>query len=139
MSGLTALQIRVAAFLIALGLLIPLATARNLRPNESGLGTHQQLGLPPCSMRVLFGIRCPACGMTTSWSHFTRGQFAASFAANVGGLGLAILAVTVVGASFASVWNGRLPSFAVLRYLSIGVVTVGAITIGDWLVRLWGN
>lgn len=130
-------RIRIVGLAIAVALLIPLVTARTLQPSVSGLGTHQQLGLPPCSMRVIFGIRCPACGMTTSWSHFTRGQFNASFATNTGGMGLAILALSVVGVSFASVWTGRLPSVAIRRNLSIAVVAIGIITIADWLFRLW--
>lgn len=130
-------QIRMAGFAVAIGLLIPLITARILQPNLSGLGTHQQLGLPPCSMRVLIGIRCPACGMTTSWSHFTRGHLAASFEANAGGLGLAILALWIIVVSFASVWTGKRPSAAIGRNLSFGVAAIGIITMGDWLVRLW--
>src|SRR5262249_52642491 len=70
-----------------------LATAAWLTPDPRGLGTHQQLGLPMCSLRWWYGIRCPSCGMTTSWAHLVRGQAIAAFRANSGGalLGLAAL------------------------------------------------
>ena len=39
-----------------------------LTPNDSGHGTHTQLGLPPCGSVLVFGRPCPGCGMTTSVS-----------------------------------------------------------------------
>jgi len=47
-----------------------------LSPNASGLGTHQGLGLPPCPLHYFTGIPCPACGLTTSWAHLLRGDWA---------------------------------------------------------------
>ena len=55
-----------------------LAVAGSLQPSPAGLGTHEQLGLPSCTFRWLFGMRCPSCGMTTSWSHAMRGQWCRS-------------------------------------------------------------
>ena len=56
-----------------------------LKPNPQGFGTHRSLGLPPCSIRVMFGIPCPSCGMTTSFSHFVRGQIPVVAASQRGG------------------------------------------------------
>src|SRR5262245_40749793 len=69
-----------------------LLVARMLQPDGSGYGTHRQLGLPPCSAQQMFGIRCPACGMTTSWAYLTRGMVWQSLRVNSGGtlLGLAV-------------------------------------------------
>jgi hypothetical protein len=47
----------------------PVSIARWLTPDAKGVGTHQQLGLPPCTFYWLSGIPCPFCGMTTSWSY----------------------------------------------------------------------
>ncbi len=69
-----------------------LVTARCLTPSDVGMGTHQQLGLPPCGFVVMFGAPCPSCGMTTSWAHMTRGNVVGSFGANPGGAMLAITA-----------------------------------------------
>ena len=67
-------------------LLAGFALAGWLQPSARGYGTHQQLGLPPCSIQLLFGIPCPSCGMTTSFALFVRGQIPAAFQANPAGL-----------------------------------------------------
>lgn len=68
-----------------------------LRPNPAGHGTHQQLGLPPCPVVVLYERPCPGCGLTTSFTNTIQGNFAAAFAAHPIGpllyLGLAICGV----------------------------------------------
>lgn len=131
-------QIRIIGALVALVLLVPLLTARQLSPDPDGLGTHQQLGLPPCSMRFLFGIRCPACGMTTSWSHFTRGDLVASVRSNAGGAGLAVVAVLTIGLGLGSVGTGRWPSRFAQKWVSVALVAAAAVTLTDWSFRLFG-
>ena len=131
-------SIRLLACLIAILLAIPLAVARTLDPSPQGLGTHQQLGLPPCSMRVLFGMRCPACGMTTSWSHLTRGHLVASARANSGGAVLGILVSVVIVVAIRTAWTNRMPMPGRMRSLGIGVVIAGAVTVVDWVLRLIG-
>jgi hypothetical protein len=49
-----------------------LLIGRLLRPAAAGVGTHEQLGLPPCAFLHFTGIPCPACGLTTSVAHATR-------------------------------------------------------------------
>lgn len=54
---------------------LPLLTAGLLlTPSSQGMGTHQQLGLPPCTFLFLTNFPCPFCGMTTSWTHAAHGQ-----------------------------------------------------------------
>ena len=72
-----------------------LATAIWLTPSPSGQGTHQQLGLPPCTIWAWYGFRCPSCGMTTAWSHVVRGQVLAACRANVGGALLGVVAMEI--------------------------------------------
>ncbi|TWT56164.1 hypothetical protein CA85_45060 [Allorhodopirellula solitaria] len=134
--GLPAKPLRWAAAILALVLFTLLAMARSLSPAAAGLGTHQQLGLPPCSMRVLFGLRCPACGMTTSWSHWTRGQWWPAAQANVGGVCLAFVALAVALVACRVVWTGRLPSSRILTGLGWSIVATGAVTLVDWGTRL---
>lgn len=61
---------------IILGVII---VARILSPKESGIGTHTELGFPPCTFYVLTKLPCPGCGITTSFSHMTRFQFKKAF------------------------------------------------------------
>ena len=76
------------------GLLALLVVASQLQPDPRGLGTHQQLGLPPCTFSMLFGQRCPACGMTTSWSLVTHGRLSEALNNHISGTVLAGLALT---------------------------------------------
>ncbi len=89
-------------------LTIVLTIAAWLRPDPRGFGTHQGLGLPPCTFRATLDIPCPSCGFTTSFSHFVRGQFAESARANPAGLGLALLCAIQVPWAGISCWQGRL-------------------------------
>jgi hypothetical protein len=122
---------------LALALTVPLAVACYLKPDPLNRGTHEQLGLPPCSVVVLFGHRCPACGMTTAWTHLVRGRWVAAFRANVGGALLGILdLIAVPWLLFSSArgrWLGWVPDTTVLAWV-IGAIM--AVTLVDWAVRL---
>jgi len=52
-----------------------------LTPRAAGHGTHEQLGLPPCSFLVRTGYPCPSCGLTTSIAAMSHAQFLAAFEA----------------------------------------------------------
>jgi len=56
-----------------------------LEPSPRGFGTHLQLGLPPCSSYVWFGVPCPSCGMTTSWALVGDGKLATAMRVNSAG------------------------------------------------------
>ncbi len=116
--------------------LVLLLVAGMLRPDADGLGTHQQLGLPPCSMRVIFGVRCPACGMTTSWSYFMRGDWLASFSSNIGGFSLAITAIIFSPATIWAAIRGRYLSVAWQRALVVVLLSIAAVAGVEWTIRL---
>ncbi|RMG09330.1 MAG: DUF2752 domain-containing protein [Planctomycetota bacterium] len=40
-----------------------------LEPDRRGVGTHEQLGLPPCGFFDLAGGPCPSCGFTTTFAY----------------------------------------------------------------------
>lgn len=128
---------RVAAALWAVFLIGGFFIATRLEPNPAGLGTHQQLGLPPCSMQVLLGAPCPSCGMTTSFAHFVRGQFLQSAQANLAGLMLAIVCVVNIPWSGAIAFTGTYRSnypVSELFLWTVGPITVVAVI--QWLFRL---
>ncbi len=89
---------RAVAALILCGGVALLATAAWLKPDPSGMGTHHQLGLPPCGMLMVTKLPCPTCGMTTAFAHTVRGQWGRAFVAQPMGWALALatgLAVTL--------------------------------------------
>lgn len=123
--------------LFGLALLAPLVVARSLEPEGQGRGTHQQLGLPPCTVVLLFGRPCPVCGMTTSWANLTRGRLIDALGANVGGTTLAAIGILAVPwLLFSAVrgrWIGWIPNSTTIVWVASGVMIV---TLIDWGIRL---
>ena len=129
-------RVRLMALLIALLPITLLSVAGTLKPDQRGLGTHQQLGLPPCSLRFLVGIRCPACGMTTSWAYFAKGDWTASVSTNAGGFLLACLSMAVVLMAIPIIRTGTPPSVTVQTWLTYSLVGILLVTLLDWVARL---
>jgi hypothetical protein len=125
--------------LFALGLLlgILLLVAAWLTPDPTGQGTHTQLGLPGCTMFTVIGIRCPGCGMTTSWAHTLNGDIGNAIRANTGGLLLCLISMV---ASPALLWLAiRGKPFSIAWFSQIAITSfVVAISISffEWLIRL---
>ncbi|MBN1854899.1 MAG: DUF2752 domain-containing protein [Pirellulales bacterium] len=129
---------RFGLLVLGVGAAILLLVARFLTPSPSGNGTHQQLGLPPCTMVTLLGRPCPFCGMTTAWSWLLRGEIKRAANANAGGLLAGILAILL------SVWltmtaiKGRWwlvrPNPRMIFALSL---CFSVVTLTDWIYRLW--
>ena len=96
-----------------LGLSSLVLTAYTLEPSPKGYGTHRQLGLEECYFVSHLGIRCPSCGMTTSWSLLVRGRLLDSVQANAGGFMLAVAAILAAPwlllSGLASRWITRAP------------------------------
>ena len=112
--------------------------ARFLEPDPRGFGTHRQLGLPECTFRTLFSKPCPGCGMTTSFSHFVRGDLLTAGRVNPAGLLLAVVSALMIPWCLFSAVQGRLwcvdeplPFFAYL------VIALGGVSTALWAWRLW--
>lgn len=106
-------------------------------PDPRGFGTHQRFGFAPCVIRNQLSIPCPSCGMTTSFSHFVRGQIRQSAEANTAGLVLALVCVVMIPWSWISVYRKRLwlvskPETCLL-WLLCGLITI---TLSEWVFRL---
>ncbi|MCR4410847.1 MAG: DUF2752 domain-containing protein [Thermoguttaceae bacterium] len=131
-------QSRRWAALLGVGLLVPLVVARLLEPDPRGRGTHEQLGLPPCSSVALLGVPCPTCGMTTAWAHSVRGHMVEAFRASAAGTLLAALdlaaALWLLASALCARWLGRPPTPLWGAWLAGGVLGV---TLIDWALRLW--
>ena len=122
----------------AMFLIAGFVLARSLEPDPRGFGTHRQVGLPECTFRLLFSKPCPGCGMTTSFSHFVRGEFTAAARANETALLLAILSAVMIPWSLSSAARGRLwlvdDPVSVFAGL---VIALGAISVALWVIRMW--
>jgi hypothetical protein len=120
---------------MALLVLCPLLVAARLEPSVNGLGTHHQLGLPACTVRMIWGVRCPSCGMTTSWAHLVRGQFGDSLRCNAGGTGLGLVAIAFVSVLSTHAFIGRIPRRAWAVCLAWSVAISLGIAFADWVWR----
>lgn len=98
---------RLIALAIAMGGLGVLGVAAYLSPSPEGIGTHEQLGLAPCSAMRVLGIPCPTCGMTTAFSHTVRGEFVAAIWVQPTGTLLAIGTFAVSVTALMSLLSGR--------------------------------
>jgi hypothetical protein len=92
--------------LLLLSVLVMVAVGLYLTPDPAGHGTHQQLGLPPCTIYYLTGRPCPSCGLTTSVSAILHGQFGLAWRANPTGF-LIVAAATAIAFNslFALLWG----------------------------------
>lgn len=114
------------------------ALAAAVEPDPRGYGTHQRLGLPPCSFHILFGTSCPSCGTTTCFAHFVRGQWIDAAACNTAAFLLALACVAMVPWSWYGAWRGRLwriddPAQAFLWLL----ITLCSLSLSQWVLRMW--
>lgn len=124
----------IGAMLVVIAMLV---TARLLYPSPVGYGTHQQLGLPPCTSVALLGLRCPACGMTTSWSYAMRGQWVSAWNANAGGLGLVMIALAYIPTFCYYLARGYWSRHGWLSFsLALCLSAALLVAAGQWLTRL---
>jgi hypothetical protein len=114
-----------------------LAIARHLVPAASGVGTHVQLGLPPCGFLTATGLPCPSCGLTTAFAHMVRLNLLD--AAHVHPVGVALFMVVVaslVGCGLAAV--GGWPLEDTLKRLRLervaAIICLAAVL--SWFARL---
>ncbi len=128
---------RAAAAVVLACCVALLAAAVWLSPSGAGIGTHEQLGFPPCTMVMMTGYPCPTCGMTTAFSHTVRGHLIAAFHAQPAGLAfaLAVVAAGVLALSTlltAKVWSVNWYRVPPARVVLIVVLLVA----GGWGYKL---
>ncbi len=110
-----------------------------LKPNPNGFGTHQQLGLPPCTFQFWFDIPCPSCGGTTAFAHFVRGQWGSAMRANAASCLIAGLCVIGVPWSWFSAWKRRyLGVRDIVLTLVVILITLSVVAVSQWIARLLG-
>jgi len=128
---------RVIAAAVAVACVAVLSVALALSPAERGLGTHEQLNLPPCGWIAMMDVPCVTCGMTTSFSHAVRGEFLASLLAQPLGFLLAMgTAMTMLVAMHVSVTGSNLPMFIGRLWNWSLIWFIGFVVVGAWLFKI---
>jgi hypothetical protein len=126
--------------MVALASMTILGVAAWLHPyDEEGrpllMETHRQLGLPPCTFKLVTGMPCPSCGMTTSFALMMHGDLLASMRANAVGTILTVLCMLAIPWSLLCACKGRLFGIVSLeKTLIILVITVVSLTLLRWFV-----
>lgn len=124
---------RVAA-LTTLGLAVFFVVALgSVPPDPRGHGTHERLGMPPCSWPEVYGGPCPTCGVTTAATHLVHLDPLAAIATQPFGAALALAGLALAG--LAAFCLARRESFvariAMLPYgTAFGVALV--LFLGSW-------
>lgn len=125
---------RLVALPVFLAGSIVLGLAAWLRPNPAGLGTHRQLGLPPCQFEQVTGIPCATCGCTTSFSHAANGSLLDAFVTQPFGALLAVMtAMAVIVAGYALVTNMQV--MPIVRFMTRGRVVAVLMV---YMMLAWG-
>ena len=125
---------RGVAAVVCAGALAGLVVAALLRPDPSGMGTHEQLGMTPCGWIRMYNVPCPACGMTTSFAHFARGSVFTAVVGPSAGAELAVPAAVKVFVGGYLAITGK-PVFSLVRGVSGGYIALG---LGLLIVAAWG-
>ncbi len=114
-----------------------LLTARFLEPSPAGVGTHQQLGLPPCLFLTMTTIPCPLCGLTTSLSLAARGMIFAALLVQPFGLVIFLGSLVTTGIWTASIrWRIDLIKRVLSRRANQLFYTLIIIFILSWLYKI---
>jgi hypothetical protein len=109
-----------------------------LEPSAKGYGTHLQLGLPSCTWPSVFGVACPSCGMTTSFSLAVRGRFVESFVNQPMGFMLAVgTASATVAAAYVAVTGAQLFAILARLFTPRAFWLIGALALASWGWKIW--
>ena len=108
-----------------------------LDPDPRGFGTHQQLGLPPCTFRLIFGYPCPGCGMTTCFAHFVRGHLIDAARASLSGALLATVCLLLIPWCLWSAYRRQLWMVTdPVTVAGILAVALASLCVLLWVVRI---
>jgi hypothetical protein len=134
--------VRGGMLVAALLLIAVFAVAFWLNPyDESGqplrMETHRQLGLPPCTFKVISGLPCPSCGMTSSFSLLVRGDVKNSLHANAVGTALALVWAAAIPWLLVCGVTGQAKGQARMERILIGlIVAFLALLLLRWFIVL---
>jgi hypothetical protein len=120
---------RAAAGGVAVAISCAFVLAAWLSPDPRGVGTHEQLGMPPCTMHWVLGIPCPFCGMTTAFSLLAHGRPLAAFRTQPAGLIIALASAGAILGCIAAAAIGRGPDALEERLLHSRRFVIAVLTL----------
>ena len=125
-----------AALLVAAAATV-LIVASILEPDTRGLGTHQQLGLPPCGFVRATGLPCATCGYTTAFSMAARGDLIGALGTQPAAAVLAMICAASLLIGFYALVTA-MPLAPLMAPLRRGVTYWGmaAVVLGAWLYKI---
>ncbi len=94
----------VLVFLVSLGFI---SVGLWLNPDPSGVGTHTQLGLPPCGHLLATGRPCITCGCTTAFALAAHGRILQALWTQPFGTFFFFLCLAGAVFSLHALWTGR--------------------------------
>jgi len=123
----------------AVGLVLLLGTvglALALTPSPTGVGTHCQLGLPPCGMYVMTGKPCPTCGVTTAFVEAAHGHLGRALVTQPFGCLMFVLTVAgVLGLVAALVTRRSLLPLVTTFGVTGPLIVLLVIALASWMYK----
>lgn len=111
--------------------------AAGLAPNGRHLGTHRQLGLPPCGFVTMTGLPCPTCGMTTAFAYTVHGQFVEAIRSQPVGFLLATATAGLGIVAALAALTGRRPVVNWYRVNPTSLVWwVAGLAVASWAAKI---
>jgi len=132
-SGFAERVFQAAGLLVLLGA-VGLGLA--LTPSPTGVGTHSQLGLPPCGFYVMTGKPCPTCGVTTAFVEAAHGHLGRALVTQPFGCLLFVLTAGGALALVAALVARRSLSPLMTTYGVVGpVIVLAVIALASWIYK----
>lgn len=128
---------RLPAIITCLACTSLLSLAAWFNPSSEGLGTHTQLGLPPCGFKQTSGLPCPTCGCTTSFALAADGRVIDSLVNQPFGGVLAIFtAVLAIVTGYAAVVGLPLTPLGVFLTQNRVIFSFVGLLLAAWVYKI---
>lgn len=124
---------RIAALtIVGLAVFFVVVLAR-VHPDGRGHGTHEQLGMEPCSWPIVHHKPCPTCGVTTAATYLVHLDPIAAVRTQPFGAFLAVIGLITAGVALGSLLRGEsfVARLARLPYGTVFGVAV-ALLLASW-------
>lgn len=123
--------------LLMAGCVALVGTGVRLHADARGLGTHEQLGFPPCGFYLSTGVPCPTCGATTAFVWTIHGHLWMGLKTQPFGAIVALGTVALLGMGLVGIVTGGVPAIRLSRRSSFGLALgIVLLILGSWLYKI---